>query len=88
MQVKLFHALRRGGPDRRDAHSANFTDVIVKLEENLEERFDTICARKHDPIVNVRVLHELRELAQIRRRLDPDRGQFNDVRAEAAEFVT
>jgi hypothetical protein len=86
-EVKIFHALRRGRPNRGDAYSADFTGVIVKLEENIEERFDAVCAGEHNPIVPVRVLHELRELAQIARRLDPDCGQFDDVRAKGSELV-
>ena len=87
VQVKIFHALRRGRPDRSDAYSADFTGVIVKLEENIEERFDAVRAREHDPIVGVRILHQFRELAQVGRRLDPDRRQFDDVRAKGAEFI-
>ena len=88
MQVKVFHALRRSRPDRCDAPSPDLPSVIVKLEENIEKRFDAVRTREHDPIIDVRVLHQLCEFAQIARRLDADRGQFDHVRAERPQLVT
>jgi hypothetical protein len=35
----------------------------------------------------VRVLHKFRKLAQVARRLDPDRGQLDNMRAEGAQLV-
>src|SRR5207245_8047529 len=88
MQWKVFPSLRRSRPDRCDAHSPDLASVIVKLEENIEKRFDAVRTREHDPIIDVRVLHQLCEFAQIARRLDADRGQFDHVRAERPQLVT
>src|SRR6185369_6075887 len=87
MQMKIFHTLCRGRSDRSDAHSADFTGIIVKLEENIKERVDAVCAREHDPIVAVRVLHQLSEFPQVARRLDADCRQFDDMRTKGTQLV-
>ena len=74
MQVKIFDPLRCRWSDGSDTHAADLTGVVVKLEENIEKRFDAIHAREHDPVVAVGVLHQLREFAQVAGRLEPDRG--------------
>jgi hypothetical protein len=88
MQMKIFHPLRCSWPDCGDARAADLTSILVQLEKNVEERFYAICARENNPIVNMRVLHQLCELAQIGGRFDPDGWQFEHLRAEFTEFVT
>src|SRR5213594_1635009 len=51
----------------RVAPCPDLPSVIVKLEENIEKRFDAVRTREHDPIIDVRVLHQLCEFAQIAR---------------------
>src|ERR1051326_2562778 len=56
VEMKIADSLGGRWPDGRDFSSANLAGVVVKLEKHLEERVDTIRARKHDPIISMRVL--------------------------------
>jgi hypothetical protein len=49
--------LGRRGSDRSNAHAADLTGIIVELEENIEERFDAVCTRENDPVIDMRVLY-------------------------------
>src|SRR5437762_12330612 len=86
--MKVFHPLRRGRADSGDPRAADLACIVIELKENLEKRFDAVRACKNDPVVSMRVLHQFRELAQIRWRLDPNRWQFKHMRAERAQLAT
>ena len=68
--------------------AADLAGVVVELEKEIEKRRDPVRTRKNDPVVGVRVLHQLSERAEIARRLDPDRRQFGNVGAERTQFPT
>ena len=69
----IFHPLRRGRSNRRNPRRADLTYVVVKFKEHLKERLHAVWTREDDPIVRMRVLHELGEFAQFRWRFDPYR---------------
>src|SRR5205809_2829270 len=85
--MKIFHSLCGGWADSGDPRAANLASIVVELKENLEKRLNTVGACENDPVVSVRVLDQFRELAQIRRRLDPNRWQFKHMRAERAQLA-
>src|SRR6266699_5332626 len=85
--MKIFQPLRCDRTDRGEPRAADLASIVKKLKENLEKRLDAIRACKNDPVVTMRVLHQLRELAQIRRRLDSNRWQFKHMRAEGAQLA-
>src|SRR4029453_14600657 len=87
MQMKIFHLLSRSRPDGRYPGAADFSQIIDKFEENIEKRFDAVRAGEHDPVVNVCVLDKLSEFAQITRRLDSNRWQFDNVGAQRAQLA-
>src|ERR1700724_201224 len=82
MQVKILDPLRCRRADGSDPGSADLAPVVIKFEEDLEQRLDAVHARKNDPIVTVRVLNQLCEGAQIARWFDPNRWQFKYLGAE------
>src|SRR5206468_2098063 len=88
MQMKVFNPLGCSSANDGDPRAADLTSVIVQLKEYFEKCFDTIRTSENDPVVNMRILHQLREGTQIAWRLDPDRRQFDHLSAERAKFVT
>src|SRR5436309_44347 len=85
--MKVFYSLRCGRPDGSNLRPTNLAGIVVELEKNLEKRFHAVRTCKNDPVVSMRVLDQFCELAQIRRRLDPNRWQFKHMRAERAQLA-
>src|SRR6266404_3548134 len=88
MEMKIAHPLRRCRTDGGNFRRADLTRIVVKFEKHFEEGVHAIRTRKQNPVVPVRVLNELTELAQIGWRFDPNRRQLKDVRAESAQLTT
>src|SRR5947208_13477187 len=86
--MKILYSLRCGRADGSNPRPTNLACIVAELEKNLEKRFDAVRTCKNDPVVSMRVLDQFCELAQIRRRLDPNRWQFKHMRAERAQFAT
>jgi hypothetical protein len=63
VQVKVLHALRGSGSDGSNARPADLAGIVIQLEENIEECFNAVCAREHNPVVDVRILHQLGKFA-------------------------
>src|SRR6266513_932016 len=85
--MKILYSLRCGRADGGDPRAADLACIVIELKENLEKGFDAVRACKNDPVVIMRVLDQFRELAQIGGRLDPNRWQFNHMRAERAQLA-
>jgi len=67
VEMPVFDPLRRGGPDRAELRPADFPRIVVKLVEDLEESVHPVGAGEDNPLVSVRVLHQLGKFAQILR---------------------
>src|SRR5205823_3100107 len=85
--MKVLYSLSCGRAYSGDPRAADLACIVIELKENLEKRFDAVRACENDPVISVRVLDQFRELAQIRRRLDPNRWQFRHMRAERAQLA-
>src|SRR5712692_7309981 len=87
MEMKIADTLGRRRPNRRDFRGANLARVGIELIKDLKKRLYAVRTREHDPVVTMRVLHELGELAQIGRRLNSNCRQFKNVGAEIAKLT-
>src|ERR1700686_5659226 len=87
MEMKIADALGRRRSNRRAFRGANLARVAIQLIKALKKRLHAVRTREHDPVVTVRVLNELGELAQIGRRLDSDRWQLKNISAERAKLA-
>ena len=88
MQVKIPRSLCRRRPDGSDLGATDFARVIVELKKDFEESLHPIQAGEDDPIIGMRVLHQLGKVTQVRRRHDSNRRQFDDVGPEISQFRT
>ncbi len=70
--MEIPHSLRRGRPDGRDLCRADLSRVIIEFEKNLEKGVHTVRAGENDPVIGMRILHQLGKFAKIAGRLDPD----------------
>ena len=86
METEIANPLSGRRTNRGNFCAADFARVIVKFVEYFEKCVHPVWTGKHNPVVLVRVLHELGEFAQISRRLDPNRRQFKNVGAERAKL--
>src|SRR2546428_1319212 len=86
--MKISHPLRRGGPNRCDLRATKLACVVVKLEKNFKKCVDAVRTGENDPVVDMRILHELGELAQIRWRLDTNRGQLKNIGPQRAQLIS
>src|SRR5438093_6574390 len=87
MQIKILHALCCSWTDGGDLRPADFAGVVIQFKKNFEKRLDPVRARKNNPVVTVRILHKLRERAQIARWLDPNRRQLKHICAECTQLA-
>src|SRR2546430_17703322 len=72
---------------RGNLRGANLARIVVKFEKHFEKGIHTVRAGEHDPIVSVRVLHELAECAQVGWRFNSDGGQFKNVGPERTQLI-
>src|SRR5205814_8972167 len=87
MNMKVSRALRCCGTDRGNLRGANLARIVVKFEKHFEKSVHVVRAGEHDPIVSVRVLHELAECAQVGWRFNSDGGQFKNVGPERTQLI-
>src|SRR5438874_8959342 len=86
MQVKIPYPLCGRRPDGSDLGGADFARISVELKKDFEERLHAVRAGEDDPVIGMRVLHQLRKFTQVRRRCDSNRRQFDDVASESSQF--
>ena len=64
----------------------DLADIVVEFEKNFEKSIDSVRAGENDPVIGMRILHQLGKLAKVTGRLDPDRWQLDDVRSESTQL--
>ena len=85
VEMPVFDPLRRGGPDRAELRPADFPRIVVKLVEDLEESVHPVGAGEDNPLVSVRVLHQLGKFAQILGSLAFDQRHLVNIGPEVAQ---
>ena len=65
MEMPVLDPLRRGGADRAEFCPADFPRIVVQLVEDLEKSIHPVGAGEDNPLVTVRVLHQLGKFAQV-----------------------
>src|SRR5437588_4014977 len=86
VKMEIHHSLRRGWPDGRNFRCADLARIVVEFEKDSEKSIDTVRAGENNPVIRMRILHQLGKFAKITGRLDPDRWQLDDVRAQSAQL--
>src|ERR1051326_2663148 len=86
--MKLLQLIRRRGPDRGDASSAEVAHVVKLPEVIFKKGRDSIRARENQPIVGIQLEQRIHEALALGWRIQLDGRHFEDLRAEIVQFTS